>query len=584
MIKNTLAVILISSAIYASPIDTDTSFVNVDPTEGKDGISKSNGVYYDKHGSVIVDKKVTIETKNYKVDNFWSKFSFNGTGKEKDEFTSIATTGTVRTIVEATSICTLYDELDTGGCSGQKPFLINNEAIDGKSVGDTISLVFQKDYDLSTDVILYSDINESVFYPLDIDRTEKYYKSQADNTKSFFGIFSMMFNVFFGDGGFFSSFFNHTVVDKNNINSDDIRQRYIANIISGVDQDHLLVKAVTPLETTAINNPVSLIDYTEDITSAGSCSLFIFKFSESSMFCNFMGGMPFISMFVTTKPTTSYEIDTIQTDTENSLITFASSYTGMNITQYQNGTVYAAQSDVSSFLNPISMMMNMMKCFFFGCSGSVDTNTIEEPMDTYYKFDGDTAVNITMAVTNSGTAIDDFQTFKLTGIHSLTGSEHMCRVTENNSYDTWSDYTFKPDGTTSKTFTSITTTGTETWCHPWFGADHLAPCNAFESSYTKNVESVDTTLKTPQEWLEWCDTAIENNLPTETTTCIYSLFDFFHLHPICTTTIDPIVVDGYTIEEYVNASKRGLILDLELTELNTSSKAVTLRYKLMSTN
>ncbi|MBU4209578.1 MAG: hypothetical protein KKD12_07920, partial [Proteobacteria bacterium] len=102
---------------------------------------------------------------------------------------------------------------------------------------------------------------------------------------------------------------------KDNNPSEDIRQRYIANIVSGIDRNHLLEKDITPLTTNALNTPVSLIDYTENVSSAGSCSLFFFKFPESSSFCNLMGSMPFISMFSSTKPATNYTIDTIQADT-----------------------------------------------------------------------------------------------------------------------------------------------------------------------------------------------------------------------------------------------------------------------------
>jgi len=566
MIRKIFTLMLLGVSLSAGTT-TDTTFTN------------QTSATTDSFGKTVFNQDVTIQTNDFKVDNFWSKFKTNGDAQSNHS--TISKSATIEVSIESSSLCTMYPELDTAGCSGQKPFLINNEALDGKNVGDTISLIFQKNYDLATETILYSDTNASLFYPLDIDRDEKFYTSQEDNTKSFFGIFGTIFNIFFGDDSFFSSFFNFGVTDNNQVAAEDIRQRYIANILSGVDQNHLLEKDVTALETEALNQPVSLIDYTEEIVEDGGCNLFFFKFSEGSTFCNTLGGLPFITIFSNTTPTTTFEIDTIQTDTENSLITFASTYTDMTITEYQSGTVYQAQStDDATFINPISAMTSMVKFFLFGPQTEEESNMIEEPMDTYYKFDDENAVNMTLAITNNGDKIDDFQTFKLTGIHSLTGNERMCRVKETNDYDTWSDYTFKPEGTLSQTFTP---TEVQVWCDdftfraPDYQADSNDECDSsWDSTYNKIVPVNDpaTTTKTPEEWLAWCDDAMETYTPTTTEVC-----DYIFMFPVnCRDVIDPIFVDGYEIAEYVNASKRGLILDLELIDLDINDKANTIRY------
>jgi len=564
MITKIFILILLSLSLSASTT-TDTTFTNKTTTNT------------DSFGNAVFNQDVTIKTNNFKVDNFWSKFKTNGDAQSNHS--TISKSATVEVSIESSSLCTIYSDLDTAGCSGQKPFLINNEALIGKGVDDTISLIFQKNYDMTNDVILYSDVNASMFYPLDIQRDEKYYKSQDDNSKSFFGVFGTIFNIFFGDDGFFSSFFNFGVTDNNQVAAEDIRQRYIANILSGVDQNHLLEKDVTALETEALNQPVSLIDYTEEIVEEGGCNLFFFKFSEGSTFCNTLGGLPFITIFSNTTPTTTFEIDTIQTDTENSLITFASTYTDMTISEYQSGTVYQAQStDDATFINPISAMTSMIKFFLFGPQTEEESNMIEEPMDTYYKFDDENAVNMTLAITNNGDKIDNFQTFKLTGIHSLTGNERMCRVKESNDYDDWTDYTFKPEGTSSQTFTDLDAVETETWCSRWGEDSPLSDgwCSSFSRyEVPTNLDTVQT-LKTPDEWLSWCDDAMEDYTPTTTRTCDYIFF-----FPVnCRDVIDPIFVDGYEIAEYVNTSKRGLILDLKLIDLDINDKANTVRYKI----
>ncbi|SFV66674.1 hypothetical protein MNB_SM-4-1230 [hydrothermal vent metagenome] len=560
MIQKIVLICLISLNIYATDTKTHVTFTN----------EKSMGK--DKNGNNIYERDVTIDTQNFKVKNFWSQFSFSGDSKNESEFATLSKTGTVRIKVESTSLCELYSELDEAGCSGQKPFLINNEALIGQGIGDTISLIFQQDFN-GTD-ILYNDTNASVFYPLDVERNEKFYKKQKDNTRSFFGLFGTLFNTFFGDSSFFSSFFNFGVSDNNGNPVEDIRQRYIANIVSGIDQDHLLEKSVTPLETTRLNDPVSLIDYRETIVNNGSCQLFFFRPSESSSFCNLLSGIPFVSLFVSSTPTTTYQIDTIQVDTENSLITFASAYSEMTIDEYQSGAVYQQASDDSRSTS----IFSLIGCFLFGCSESDDTDMIEQPMDTHYQFNDDTAVNLTMAVTESGNIIDDFQTFKLQGIHSLTGSEQRCTVKETNDYDTWSQYTFKPNGTESQTFTDLDNVVTETWCNPYTRSDYEDRGGYCPRSYEKII-TLPQTLKTPEEWLSWCDTAIENNVVTTTEDC-----DRFLIWKInCRDVIDPIIVDDYEILDYVNTSRRGLILDLELIDLDVKSKAVHLRYELIST-
>jgi len=568
MFKKILILITIALSLVAQTT-TDTKFTN------------KTTATTDSFGNTVFNQDVTIETNNFKVDNFWIKFQ-NG-GAAQSNHSTISKSATVEISIETSSLCSIYTDLDKEGCSGQKPFLINDEAIENKNVGDTISLIFQKDYDMTNDTILYTDNNASLFYPLDIDRDEKFYKSQHDNSKSFFGIFEKIFNVFFGDNSFFGGFFNFGVVDNSNQPVEDVRQRYIANIVSGVDQNHLLEKDVTDIEKDAsgykLNTPVSLIDYTEKIVENGGCNLFFFKFSESSPFCNIIGGLPFITIFSNTTPTTTFEIDTIQTDTENSLITFASSYTGMTVSEYQNASVYQAQSvDDATFYNPISAMSSMMKFFLFGPQDQDEYNKIEEPMDTYYKFEDEDAVNLTFAVTNDGDKIDDFQTFKLTGIHSLTGNERMCRVKESNDYDNWTDYTFKPEGTSSQTFTDLGAVETETWCSRWRGDSPLSEgwCSSFSRyEVPTNLDTVQT-LKTPDEWLSWCDTAMETYTPTTTEVC-----DYVFIFPVnCRDVIDPIFVDGYQIAEYVNTSKRGLILDLKLINLDINDPANTVRYKI----
>ncbi|QSZ41956.1 hypothetical protein GJV85_07490 [Sulfurimonas aquatica] len=568
MIKQLLLFTILGAVLFASTTTTDTTFTPE--------VLMPN----DEFGNAVYQREVKIETKNFKVDSFWGNFSNKGESQDSSSYTNVSKTGKVKISVESTSICTLYSELDEAGCSGQKPFLINNEALSGTGVGDTITLLFQKDYNYSNSTILYDNTNPTVFYPLDINRAQKYYKSQVDNSKSFFGFFTTMFNTFFGDGGFFSSFFTHNVVDKDDNPVEDIRERYIANIVSGVDQDHMM-KTSSSLKTDELNNPVSLIDYTENISSSGSCNLFFFKFPENSTFCNFMGGMPFISMFSSTRPASNYTVDTIQADTENSLITFASAYSKKDITDYQDGIVYEKQTNSTGLIRG---MMKMMKCMFFGCA---KVNDVKEPMDSYYAYDDNTAVNLTMAVTNDGSAIDGFETFSLRGIHSLSGNDHMCQVEEKTISDHWSSdpHTFVGNETGEVTTTTCDGTLVFGMC---FGETTTTTTTVLVTETAKKmsetvqsnlgIDSDDDDKLTSDEWLTWCDYMVDKYKDDVTTSCT-GIWPF----RACKEVPVDIKEDGYEILSYTNASGRGLILDLKRIQLTPHDKAVKKRYKLMST-
>jgi hypothetical protein len=74
----------------------------------------------DKYGNTFYEREASITTKNFRVENFWSRFS----DKAEDEstYTNITRKGRFKVTIEATSACALDPLLDSQGCSGQKPF------------------------------------------------------------------------------------------------------------------------------------------------------------------------------------------------------------------------------------------------------------------------------------------------------------------------------------------------------------------------------------------------------------------------------------------------------------------------------
>ncbi|MDP1785219.1 MAG: hypothetical protein Q8K81_07330, partial [Sulfuricurvum sp.] len=160
-----------------------------------------NAAGMDGYGKQLYVQDVTIKTQNYKVDTFWKRF-FNSDDKTTT-VTELTTRATSQLSVEASSACSIAGngELPSQGCSGQKPFLVNDEAVSGLNNGDSVSLIFQPVKEDTAGVLLYSNSNANVVYPLDIGRNGAFYQSsavvQSGSKQTFFGFFTNIFNFFF---------------------------------------------------------------------------------------------------------------------------------------------------------------------------------------------------------------------------------------------------------------------------------------------------------------------------------------------------------------------------------------------------
>jgi len=510
MIKSALLIIALGLTLNATDTSTLTKFETIN--EGKD-----------KYGNTYIDQQVTIKTSDYKVENFWNKFSFSGKGKNSMEFTSISQTGTVRTTMEATSLCSLYPELDEKGCSGQKPFLINSASIPAYDAN--VSLIFNRTQ-------AYSDYNKgdsSAFYPLDVDRNEKFYKSQPDDTKSFFGFFRKLFSFFFGTGSAASSPSTPT---------EDIRQRYMANIVSGIDQDHLLQKNITIINSTISTptsiNPVGFIDYSVTTTTPGSCSLGFFTFSSGSIFCNF----PF---FVTTTPPVTSVADTIMQDTESSIIAFAGTFVGDKIQDYNTKSTEVVITE-----NQNSGFFSKLKCFFFGCS----KQEITVVRGNNYSFPNDTGITMTFAVADgNGTKVGDFETFRLLGIRSMVGEAKACKIDKDGSWFSGNKVIY----VTTNEINECDESG-------WFRTG----CTNEGTSYEGNSIT---------KWLTWCSSP-GSVQPKYKSTSFWSGSVSYRFHKYYGSK--------YSLVEYNDEeSKPSLILDLKRIKLDPNDASVKVRYQLM---
>ncbi|HEX5623904.1 MAG TPA: hypothetical protein VFX57_05650, partial [Sulfuricurvum sp.] len=253
-----IGVLLMTSMMYAQTATTETIFIDHGSSLGKD-----------TYGNELYDQNVTIKTTNYEVDTFWNRF-FNPDDKKKT-FTQLTTSASARMRVEASSACSIAGkgELSSEGCSGQKPFLVNDTSVAGLAEGASVSLIFQPVYkDPANPTGLYTDTSaEKMIYPLDILRDENYYKNDVplEGKKSFFSFFSDIFKSFFSFFGFSSQnstdYRNNPVVKIDNVTPADAeRERYKANIIAGVQQKYLMPTG-TNLHQGLLYTPVSLLHY-----------------------------------------------------------------------------------------------------------------------------------------------------------------------------------------------------------------------------------------------------------------------------------------------------------------------------------
>jgi len=416
-------------SLLAVTTETTTTFEDIPTT-----------VQTDKYGNSFYERKATITTKNFKVDNFWSRFSDKADNQSIYE--NISRTGTFKITTETTSACTLDTQLAAQGCSGQKPFLLNDEVLLAPMAGtsDEFEVAFVEASGFSPTAV-------NSFYPLDILRSEAYYKeptvaTASSSGKSFFSFFTGAFDFIFSKTiGMGSDFFGKADIadveyTPRSDDAEDRRQRYIANIIAGVEQDHRMTKATadstaTQLDApTRLNNPASLLHYAEakKSTEQEQCQMMFLTMSADGLMCRMMSGfgmdawMPFFNKTKTTKMQASY----IMGDTENALLAMTGKIENVPYMNDVGGDDDNKLSFLQEMLKPMVTMMEMMKSMMFGSSKA---SKVENPVERVYEFAEDEAMTMTFAITNDGTQVDDFANFKLLKLRSVYGDMlDSCRV------------------------------------------------------------------------------------------------------------------------------------------------------------
>jgi hypothetical protein len=518
----------------------------------------------DQHGNQLYAQSVTMQTQNYEIDTFWSRF-FDPQNQKKS-FTQLSTSATAQLIVEASSACTLAGkgQLPSQGCSGQKPFLVNDETLAGVNNGDTISVIFQPAYDDASAIKTYNMAKSNVIYPMDILRTGSNYQSsatvQSGSKQTFFGFFSGIFNLFFNKSTGSDYLKTPQIADTKygirSTDAEDRRQRYIANIISGADQDHLLSKPYkgasgTAIKTNILNNPVSLLHYDEakKATEASQCKFMFLSLTSDGFMCRAMTGfgMDAWMPFFTNAKISEVDVSMITIDTENALLAAAGKASGKSYQQITASTDTQKLSFLQQMLKPMTTMMTMMKTMMFGSSKST---IVSNPVEMTYDLSSQ-PISLMLAVTNDGSHIDNFQHFKLTALRSSYGDMmNQCSVKYSGAFfgfGAWNDtfYASKGSTVTSRTKGSINT-----------HAEWIAWCQ--ESTGKKGMFDYLT---------DWSSGGVFN--PFNWMQGMWSMFSSFF-------------GGSYTITEFKNILKRGLILDLKKETLTPANTLNSTQFKLLN--
>ena len=445
MIKKVVlaSVLLGSVGLYAAQTTTETTFSA--PTVSKD-----------KYGNTVYVRDATIKTHNFKVQNFWKGFSFGGERVTQNNYDLVSRTGTFKITIESTSACSLNKGLPEEGCSGQKPFLLNDEVLNNPMSGTTDM------YEVAfSEAANYNNSEDNTFYPLDIQRDAQYYKDpnpsdpNANIDRGFFGFFTSAFDYMFSKTvGFGNDFFGDPQMadvkyGPRDTAAEDRRQRYIANIMAGIEKKYRMTMAADGATATQVNagirlnDPVSLLHYDEaqQVTEADQCKFMFLNLSDDGLMCRAMSGfgMDVWMPFFNTAQIRTIEASTIMADTENSLLAMTNQIDGVPYMEDVGGSDDDKLGFLQNMLKPMTTMMGFMKSMMFG---SGKATKVSNPVERVYEFDEDKAMTLNFAITNDGTQVDDFENFKLMKVRSVYGDMFdSCTVHKKRGMMSWSKWT-----------------------------------------------------------------------------------------------------------------------------------------------
>lgn len=562
--------LLVSTSIYAAPTQTTTTFTDV----SYNGVEAKENEY----GEAISYKEASIKTENFKVNNFWDKFV--DSKNDKSTYTRVSKTGTFELTTKASFACAKAGLVEEG-CSGQKPFLLNSGVLNNPDMKKTSTgnALPAGEYRIPFDnAANYNVNNDDAFYAMDVNRIEDYYKEPATppppGKESFF---SNIINIF-------HDFFSKDVNVYGDILTPEeaaIRARYIANIVYGHDQENRLKIATssssaTVIDTTvpAANNPVSLIDYEELLTTqTAGCDGFILNFSSSSLPCRFMTGfgMGNFMPFFNTEATYDVESKSVMPDTESTILALAGELNNKDYIASQK-TEVTNNGFLSEIFKPMTFMFSSMTRFWFG---SATPKTVEAIV-AEFKFDK--YLPLTFSVTD-GNNIIGFKHFDLMGVESVYGTEvESCKVREQGIF---------PFSSKTTTYYAGVDTNTKFDMEDGFFSSIFNDSSDYDqllvTEERKFFSMHDMVNVSTDDWLNWC----KRNQGVRGKG-IFGRF-FADLGSMLSNPtsyddqLDKLLSDeNYSVLEYKEKVHRGLILHLKENEVKFGEVGTSTTYKLLN--
>lgn len=546
MLKTVGIFLSLSIALMAAQTDTKVEF----------GAEQYKGA--DKYGNSVYERNVTIKTTDYTVDNFWKKFSWSGNSTNQESFALIATSGTVQVSVKSSFACK-EGGLDSTGCSGQKPFLVNQGVLnnaDMKLDGSGNALPageYRIPFDAAPN---YNALNDDAFYALDVYRDGKYYSegtaADAANEKptTFFGA---MFKII-------SSFFSPTAASSlSSADSPDIRNRYMANITFGLQDNYMLEKDINGILNTGVENganstQATLLDYNGDLVGErAECNIFFLTLNSSSFTCkavSFFGLSNFIP-FINTSTEVKMKPDIVAEDTETTLLSMAGKLDGINyLSTKSTETVSGRTTFLSELFKPITYVFSSILRLF-----SSETTTDMEVLSVDFNFTNPMPLTF---IETDGTNVTDFLHFSLLGLESTYGTEvESCTIKHKTGimfmFPVYSTDLYENDGSVY----------------------HLKIVSGMMGFGTYYIDVPSADL------MDWC-----NRNKDQTTSLFSGFFSFFDSFGTSSSSgpyDDDFNRGDYSVVSYDEKVHKGLILHLKQEEgFAPESAGTTSTYKLMN--
>jgi len=575
-----LSPVLVTSLLYAKTM-TDINFTNVPYTDG---------VNENAYGDKIMYQDVLINTKDFKIDNFWGKFS--DSAQNQSNFTNISTAANVKLTIENSFTCK-DGGLIADGCSGQKPFLINSGTLSNPDLKlDRLGAPLPAgEYRIPFDrAANYNVAHDDAFYALDIFRDAEYYKKPAAGdsvnsakNKNFFAYITALLQDYFS---------KDTTIYGSDISSPEARDRYIANITFGLQKEYRIAKddliSTNEVNTANSSKKISLLDYNSQIIeNTTGCNGLFFSYDPDSLTCksiNFFGlsqWMPFINS-TDSSPELKVKSDSVLEDTETTLLTLAGKLDKTNYIDAKTtlDPVTSKKSFIQEIFKPMSFMMSSMYRFFFGSNSSNLTEVVSANFDfvnpmplTFIETDGIKALN--------------FVYFELLGLESIYGTEvESCRVNQTKTFF------FFPIGWDSKTFTKGVPTNTA------FDVGNSYPDQYNELNITSTTSwfffvpttSYQVNIST-DDWLDWC----KRNQGRQTKGLFATFIDSFTsfiFSDVRNATydgqLDTLITDNdWFVDVYKEKINKELILHLKninIDSINLTTNGTSTKFAIMKTS